>query len=297
MNSLNNTSTQSYQTVNAGGIDFKTYKDNLLGGGLSYLRTIERLYQPIATLNNVSLIPTSNTNCYFVLRFNTNEARNKYRDSVFSIGEGKIFEDIIFPEILAEYDIGNTSYLFIKISPFLNPAGLTDNAVFHGLSMDIQELINTKKIPYPSISEGPILTNKRPPITLKGITFLNSTAVESGLLVFKDTIDESEGIVIGSKTIRDAGMGYYILSYESSEQAKTDYNAFETLYNDKNKIVSIPKMVTIFEYNGLTHIGISVEEKVDKTKGLIDIEYQGFVVNPTVCLQQGQVKDSVAKIV
>jgi len=69
-------------------------------------------------------------------------------------------------------------------------------------------------------------------------------------------------------------MGYYILSYESSEQAKTDYNAFETLYNDKNKIVSIPKMVTIFEYNGLTHIGISVEEKVDKTKGLIDIEYQ-----------------------
>jgi len=53
-------------------------------------------------------------------------------------------------------------------------------------------------------------------------------------------------------------MGYYILSYESSEQAKTDYNAFETLYNDKNKIVSIPKMVTIFEYNGLTHIGISV---------------------------------------
>lgn len=138
---------------------------------------------------------------------------------------------------------------------------------------------------------------KKPPITLEWVTFLNSTALESGLLVFKDTIDESDGIIIGSKTIRDAGMGYYILSYESSEQAKTDYDAFETLYNDKNKTASIPKMVTIFEYNELTHIGISVEEKIDKTKGLMDVEYQWFVVNPIVYMQQGQVKDSVAKIV
>ncbi|EKD44149.1 MAG: hypothetical protein ACD_71C00222G0008 [uncultured bacterium (gcode 4)] len=114
MNSLNNTSIQSYQTVNAGGIDFKTYKDNLLGGWISYLRTIERLYQPIATLNNAPLIPTSNTNCYFVLQFNMDEAWNKYRDSVFFHMRMKDFEDIIFPEILAEYNIWNTPYLSPK---------------------------------------------------------------------------------------------------------------------------------------------------------------------------------------
>lgn len=70
-------------------------------------------------------------------------------------------------------------------------------------------------------------------------------------------------------------MGYYVLSYPSSEQANEDYEAFQKLYETRESSSAIiPKMVTIFEYNGLTHIGVSVEEKIDKTKELMGVEYQ-----------------------
>lgn len=131
---------------------------------------------------------------------------------------------------------------------------------------------------------------QRPPITLEWVTFLNPTALESGLLTFKDKIDESEGISIWSKLVREVGMGYYITSYTSQEQAEKDYTAFQELYMETGKTKIIPKLVTVFEYNGMFHIALSVEEKVDKSKGLEGVEYQGFIIDPLIYLQQSSVQ-------
>jgi hypothetical protein len=86
------------------------------------------------------------------------------------------------------------------------------------------------------------------------------------------------------------GMGYYILSYTSQEQAEKDYTAFQELYTEIGKTKIIPKPVTIFEYNGMTHITLSIEEKVDKPKGLEGVEYQGFIIDPLIYLQQSSVQ-------
>lgn len=134
---------------------------------------------------------------------------------------------------------------------------------------------------------------QRPPITLEWVTFLNPTALESGLLIFKDKVDESDGISIGSKTIRDVWMGYYVISYTSQEQAEKDYVAFQELYMKTGKTKIIPKPVTIFEYKGMFHIALSIEEKVDKSKGLDGVEYQGFIIDPTVYIQMQRTSWSV----
>lgn len=126
---------------------------------------------------------------------------------------------------------------------------------------------------------------QRPPITLEWVTFLNPTALESGLLIFKDKIDELEGISIWSKLVREVGMGYYIVSYQSKELTERDYTAFQELFTETGKTKIIPKPVTIFEYNGMFHIALSVEEKVDKSKGLEGVEYQGFIIDPAVYSQ------------
>jgi hypothetical protein len=60
-------------------------------------------------------------------------------------------------------------------------------------------------------------------------------------------------------------MGYYIVSYQSQEQAEKYYLAFGELYNETGKTKIIPKPVTVFEYKGMFHIALSVEEKVDKS--------------------------------
>jgi hypothetical protein len=134
---------------------------------------------------------------------------------------------------------------------------------------------------------------RKSPITLEWVTFYNSTALESGLLIFKDAIDATEPIDIWMRSIRDAGMGYYILTYKSREQAIADYNAFDELYNNKDRAWVIPKMVTIFEYHWVSHIAISVEEKVDKNKGLIGAEYRWFVIDPIIFKKQKQVQELV----
>lgn len=131
---------------------------------------------------------------------------------------------------------------------------------------------------------------RQTPITLEWVTFYNSTALESGLLIFKDALDTIESVNIWMRSIRDAWMGYYILSYNSPEQAKGDYEAFDELYNSTDKRWIIPKMVTIFEYNWASHIAISVEEKIDKNKGLIGAEYRWFVIDPIVFKEQKQVQ-------
>ncbi len=131
---------------------------------------------------------------------------------------------------------------------------------------------------------------QRSPITLEWVTFLNPTALESGLLIFKDKIDELEGISIWSKLVREVGMGYYIVSYQSKEQTERDYMAFQELFTETEKTKIIPKPVTIFEYNGMFHIALSVEEKVDKSKGLEGAEYQGFIIDPLIYLQQSSVQ-------
>lgn len=131
---------------------------------------------------------------------------------------------------------------------------------------------------------------QRPPITLEWVTFLNPTALESGLLIFKDKIDELEGISIWSKLVREVGMGYYIVSYHSKELTERDYTAFQELFTATGKTKIIPKPVTIFEYNGMFHIALSVEEKVDKSKGLEGVEYQGFIIDPLIYLQQSSVQ-------
>jgi hypothetical protein len=69
-------------------------------------------------------------------------------------------------------------------------------------------------------------------------------------------------------------MGYFILSYPSKEQAREDYHAFVELYNSQEKSGIIPKVVTVFEYKEMAHIAISVEEKIDASKGFMETEYQ-----------------------
>jgi hypothetical protein len=137
---------------------------------------------------------------------------------------------------------------------------------------------------------------QKPPITLEWVTFLNPTALEAGLLTFKRSLDKNAGIQIGSKTIRDVSMGYYILSYSSKEQAEKDYIAFQSLYTETSKTKIMPKPVTVFEYNDTFHIALSVEEKVDKSKGLDGIEYQGFIVDPIIYLQQKNVQEITKNI-
>lgn len=85
-------------------------------------------------------------------------------------------------------------------------------------------------------------------------------------------------------------MGYYIVSYQSKEQTERDYMAFQELFTETEKTKIIPKPVTIFEYNGMFHIALSVEEKVDKSKGLEGAEYQGFIIDPLIYLQQSSVQ-------
>lgn len=131
---------------------------------------------------------------------------------------------------------------------------------------------------------------RQAPITLEWVTFYNSTALESGLLIFKDALDTLEPVDIWTRSIRDVWMGYYVLSYSLPEQAKADYKAFDELYNRADKIWIIPKMVTIFEYNWASHIAISVEEKIDKNNGLIGTEYKWFVIDPIVFKEQKQVQ-------
>ena len=91
-------------------------------------------------------------------------------------------------------------------------------------------------------------------------------------------------------------MGYYILSYSSKEQAEKDYIAFQSLYTETSKTKIMPKPVTVFEYNDTFHIALSVEEKVDKSKGLDGIEYQGFIVDPIIYLQQKNVQEITKNI-
>ncbi len=134
---------------------------------------------------------------------------------------------------------------------------------------------------------------RKSPITLEWVTFYNSIALESGLLIFKDTIDTTESIDLWLKSIRDAGMGYYILTYKSREQALTDYNTFDELYNNVDRAWVIPKMVTIFDYNWASHVAISIEEKVDKNKGLKGAEYRWFVIDPIIFKKQKQVRELV----
>lgn len=133
----------------------------------------------------------------------------------------------------------------------------------------------------------------KPSITLEWITFFDPTALEAGLLVFKDTVDETDAVSIWQKNIRNVWMGYFILSYPSKEQAREDYHAFVELYNSQGNTHIIPKMVAVFEYKEMAHIAISIEEKVDASKGLVGTEYQWFVVNPVVHLQKSKANERV----
>ena len=42
--------------------------------------------------------------------------------------------------------------------------------------------------------------------------------------------------------------GYYILSYKALKDAKSNYDAFQELYDSSNKEGLIPRPVTLFEY-------------------------------------------------
>lgn len=136
-----------------------------------------------------------------------------------------------------------------------------------------------------------LLDMLKPSITLEWIMFFDPTALEAGLLVFKDAVDTTDAVSIWQKSIRNAWMGYFILTYPSKEQARDDYHAFMELYNSQGKTHIIPKVVTVFEYKEMAHITISVEEKIDASKGLIGTGYQWFVVNPVVYLQQSKASE------
>lgn len=126
------------RTIN--NIQFRVYKNNIIDGWLWYLETVEMLHKPITVINNISLIPTGGTNMWFVLKFDTEEKRDSYRDYVFSMWEWKQFGQIKFPEILADYQIDNASYLLIAVRPYLDINSPSDDAVFRGLPMDIEKV-------------------------------------------------------------------------------------------------------------------------------------------------------------
>lgn len=126
------------RTIN--NIQFRVYKDNLIDGWLAMVEGIESRYSPIATRNNISLIPKDSTNMFFVLKFDTEKKRDLYRDYVFSIWEWKQFWHIKFPEILADYQIQEASYLLIAIRPYLDVNYPSDEGVFRGLPIDIEKI-------------------------------------------------------------------------------------------------------------------------------------------------------------
>lgn len=178
-------------------------------------------------------------------------------------------------------------------------------AVFSGMLMELRDEFLEAPLPVNAWTERvaelfsktavELLDNRsmknamlKPSITLEWITFFDPTALEAGLLVFKDAVDTTDAVSIWQKSIRNAWMGYFILTYPSKEQARDDYHAFVELYNSQGKTRVIPKVVTVFEYKEMAHIAISVEEKIDTSKGLVGTEYHWFVVNPVIYLQQAK---------